>query len=144
MIKKTITYTDYNGLERTEDFYFNLTQSEIVEWQWGTEGGLLEVLEKMSQSVDIPKIMGYYKEIILRSYGEKSEDGKRFIKSPELSKAFSETEAYDQLYMSMFPDADKMAEFVKGILPKDFGPEFDKELSKLEAGVEVNSISETN
>ncbi len=133
MIKKTVTYTDYNGVERTEDFYFNLTKSEILQWQYSTEGGLYELLDKITKSVDVQQIIGYFKELILKAYGEKSDDGKRFVKSQELSDAFSQTEAYDQIYMELFTDPDAQTEFVKGILPKDFEKEFQDELKKLEA-----------
>lgn len=133
MIKKTITYSDYNGVERTEDFYFNLTKSEILQWQYSVEGGLYEILDKITKSVDAQQIIGYFKELILKSYGEKSDDGKRFIKSEELSNAFSQTDAYDQIYMELFTDSDAQAEFIKGILPKDFENEFQAELKKLDA-----------
>lgn len=129
MLKKTITYTDYNGLERTEDFYFNLSKSELMQWQFGVEGGLTEVINKIINAKDAPEIIGYFQELILKSYGEKSDDGKRFMKSKEISEAFSQTEAYDQLYMELFTNEDVAADFVKAILPKDI----EKELSNLEA-----------
>lgn len=136
MIKKTITYTDYNGVERTEDFYFNLTKAELIDWQYSVDGGLYEILDKITKSADAAKIIDYFKEILLRSYGEKSDDGKRFIKSPELSTAFSQTEAYNMLYMELFSDADVASDFIKGILPSDFGEDFQKELKKLESANE--------
>lgn len=118
MLKKTITYTDYNGVERTEDFYFNLNESEIVEMQYGFEGGLAEMLLKIINAQDAPAIIRVMKDIVLKAYGEKSPDGKRFIKSKELSEAFSQTEAYNQLYMELATDDKKGADFVNAIIPK--------------------------
>ena len=117
MLKKTITYTDYNGVERTEDFYFNLTKSELVEMELSTEGGLMSKLERLSGDPDGVEIMKIFKDIILKSYGEKSPDGKRFIKSEEISEAFSQTEAYNTLFMELVTDAEKAAEFAEAIIP---------------------------
>lgn len=119
MIKKHITYTDYNGVERTEDFFFNLTKPEIIELELGVTGGLSEMLQKIINTKDIAQLMRFFKKIVLMSYGEKSPDGKRFVKSEEISKAFSETEAYTQIYMELVSDSEKAAEFVHGIVPKD-------------------------
>lgn len=125
MLKKTITYTDYNGVERTEDFYFNLTKSELVEMELSTEGGLMSKLERLSGDPDGVEIMKIFKDIILKSYGEKSSDGKRFIKSEEISEAFSQTEAYNTLFMELVTDAEKAAEFAEDIIP-NFEPEASK------------------
>ena len=86
MLKKTITYVDYNNIERTEDFYFNLSKAEITNLQLGTTGGLSTMIEKIMSTQDIPKIMETFQNIILQSYGVKSDDGRRFIKSPELDR----------------------------------------------------------
>ena len=117
MLKKTITYTDYNGNERTEDFYFNLTKAEIMEMELGTTGGLAEMLTRIVAAQDAPAIIKMFKDIVLKAYGEKSPDGKRFIKSEELSTAFSQTEAYSQLFMELATDADEAAKFINGIVP---------------------------
>ncbi len=119
MIKKTITYEDYNGLERTEDFYFNLSKSEIINWQLGVAGGLTELITKIVNAKDTPELIEYFQELILKSYGEKSADGKQFVKSDALSDAFKQTPAYDILYMELITDENVAAEFVKGVLPKD-------------------------
>lgn len=119
MVKKTITYTDYNGVERTEDFYFNLNQAEITEMELSTTGGMTVAIQKIVAALDAPAIIKTFKEIILKAYGEKSPDGKRFIKSEELSTAFSQTEAYSQLYMELATDADAAAKFINGILPQN-------------------------
>lgn len=125
MLKKTITYTDYNGVERTEDFYFNLNKSELVEMELSTEGGLMSKLERLSGDPDGVEIMKIFKDIILKSYGEKSSDGKRFIKSEEISEAFSQTEAYNTLFMELVTDAEKAAEFAEAIIP-NFEPDASK------------------
>ena len=121
MLKKTITYTDYNGNERIEDFYFNLSKAEIMEMEMSTTGGLTEMIQKIVAAQDAPAIIKVFKELILKAYGEKSPDGKRFIKSDEISTAFSQTEAYSQLFMELATDADAAAKFVNGIVPVDSG-----------------------
>ena len=120
MLKKTITYTDYNGTERTEDFYFNLSKAEAMEMEMGTSGGLTETIKKIVAAQDSPSIIKIFKYFILKAYGEKSLDGKRFIKSKEISEAFSQTEAYNVLYMELLSDAKKAAEFINAILPEKF------------------------
>lgn len=119
MLKKTIPYKDYNGVERVEDFYFNLSKAEAMEMELSISGGLTEMIRKIVAAQDTPTIIATFKQIILKAYGEKSPDGRRFVKSEELSKAFSETEAYSILYMELATDANAAAEFVNGIVPKD-------------------------
>ena len=117
MLKKTITYVDYNGTERKEDFYFNLSKAEIMEMEMGTTGGMVEMINRIGAAQDAPAIIDVFKKMILRAYGEKSADGKRFIKSKEISEAFSQTEAYSQLFMELATDADAASKFVNGIVP---------------------------
>lgn len=117
MVKKTITYSDYNNVERTEDFYFNLSKAEIMEMEMSTTGGLAEMIQKIVAAQDAPAIIKVFKELILKAYGEKSPDGKRFIKSDELSTAFSQTEAYSQLFMELATDAESASKFVNGVAP---------------------------
>ena len=117
MLKKTITYTDYNDVERTEDFYFNLTKAELLEMEMGAVGGLSGMIEKIVSAKDAPAIIKVFKELVLKAYGEKSADGKRFIKSKEISDAFAQTEAYSQLFMELATDADAASKFVNGIAP---------------------------
>lgn len=119
MIKKTITYTDYFDTERTEDFYFNLTKAELFEMEMGTDGGLEHYLQRISQEQDRDKLFQYFKKVILSAYGEKSDDGKRFVKSEELSQAFCQNPAYDILMMEFFNDPEYAAEFISAIMPKD-------------------------
>lgn len=119
MLKKTITYTDYNGTERTEDFYFNLSKAEVMEMELSTTGGLAEMIKKIVAAQDAPAIIKIFKDLVLKAYGEKSADGKRFIKSDEIRESFSQTEAYSQLFMELATDADAAAKFVNGVLPSD-------------------------
>lgn len=117
MLKKTITYTDYNGTERTEDFYFNLSKAEVMEMEMGIDGGMTEMIQKIVAAKDAPAIISIFKKLVLQAYGEKSPDGKRFIKNKELSDAFSQTEAYSILFMELATNADEAAKFVNGIVP---------------------------
>lgn len=117
MLKKTITYTDYNLNERTEDFYFNLTQAEVTEMEVSVEGGLVEQINRIVAAQDGKQIIETFKDIILRSYGQKSADGRRFIKTQEIRDAFVQTEAYSKLFMELATDAKAASEFVNGIVP---------------------------
>jgi hypothetical protein len=117
MLKKTIKYVDYDGVEREEDFLFNLSKAEVTEMELGVVGGMSQMLQKIVAEKDGKRIIEHFKAIILKSYGEKSPDGKRFVKSKELSDAFVQTEAYSELFMELATNADAAAAFVKGILP---------------------------
>lgn len=119
MLKKNIKYVDYDGNARAEDFYFNLNKAEIVELELGTTGGLTKTLEKIVQEKDNKRIVEYFKAIILKAYGEKSADGRRFIKSQELRDSFEQTEAYDELFMELSSNAKAAADFISGIVPKE-------------------------
>ena len=123
MYKKTITYLDYNGEEIKEDFYFNLTKAEILEMQLEKEGGLAEKIQTIVDSKNVPELIKIFKELILRSYGKKSDDGKRFIKSPELSREFTQTEAYSELFMELATDSDAASAFINGIIPANLAKE---------------------
>ena len=127
MLKKTITYTDYNGTERTEDFYFNLTKAEIMEMEMSTTGGLTEMIQRIIETQDAPSIIKVFKNIIMKAYGEKSPDGKRFIKSQELSESFAQTEAYSELFMELASDSDAASKFVNGIIPADMAQAVEKQ-----------------
>lgn len=118
MLKKTITYTDYDGTERTEDFYFNLTKAEVMEMEMGTTGGMKKMLEKIVAEKDSKRIVETFKDIIVRSYGVKSPDGKRFIKTDEVVEAFTQTEAYSELFMELATNAQAAAAFINGIVPQ--------------------------
>lgn len=118
MLKKTITYTDYNGVERTEDFYFNLNEAEMVEMEAGISGGFTEWVTQVVNAKDGPVIMKLFKDFIARAYGRKSLDGVRFEKSKEISEAFMQTEAYNVLFMELVTDDKAAAAFVNAIVPK--------------------------
>lgn len=118
VLKKPITYTDYNGTERTEDFYFNLTKAEIAEMNFTTEGGLEAFLNKISAEQDIKRVYLMFKDIVLQAYGEKTLDGKRFIKNQELRDAFAQTEAYSNLMIELLSNETYAAEFVNAIIPQ--------------------------
>ena len=133
MLKKTITYTDYNGVERTEDFYFYLSKADLMEMEMGTTGGFAEMIQKVVNAQDAPAIIKIFKDLILKAYGEKSADGKRFIKNDEIRDAFSQTEAYSQLFMELATDSDAAAKFVNGIMPADVS-------EKIQNNVETNKF----
>jgi hypothetical protein len=126
MLKKTITYTDYNDVQRTEDFYFNLTKAEIATMELSTEGGFVEKLNRVIAAKDTPTLIAVFKDLILDSYGEKSLDGKKFIKNKELSDSFCQTEAYSQLFMELASDANAASTFVNGIIPADLRQKLNK------------------
>lgn len=118
MLKKTITYTDYDGLERTEEFRFNLTKAEVVDMELTTAGTFSETMKRIIAEKDIIRIAKLFKELLLKSYGVKSDDGKRFIKSQELSEAFSQTEAYSDLYIELLSNPEEAAKFFAEVAPK--------------------------
>ena len=118
MLKKTIKYTDYNGVEKEEDFYFNLSKSELTEMEVEQEGGMQAFLKSIIAAEDSKAIMKLMKDLILKSYGVKCSDGS-FDKSEELSRKFSHTVAYDQLFMELITNTDAAAAFANGILPAD-------------------------
>ena len=119
MLKKTITYTDYDGLERTEEFRFNLTKAELMDMELTTVGTFSKLMQKIIDEKDMVRLAKYFKELILKSYGVKSDDGKRFIKSPDLSEAFSQTEAYSELYMELLGNSEYAVKFIQQVMPKD-------------------------
>lgn len=118
MVKKTITYKDFNDVERTEDFYFNISKPEIIKWQLEEGYGLEEEINKLTKSSDNKKAIEIFEKLLSKAYGIKSEDGKRFMKSDEISRSFTETNAYEKLYMELAYDDKKAADFINGIAPK--------------------------
>lgn len=132
MYKITKTYIDYNGDERTEEFWFNLSKSELIEMAYSVDGGLEVALEKIIRENDKNKIIGFFKDLVLKAYGEKSADGRRFMKSAELSKAFSETPAYSDIFMDLAINANAASAFVNGIMPSSLAKEIE---AKNEIGV---------
>lgn len=117
MLKKTIKYNDYDGNEREEDFYFNLDEAELMEMELTTNGGLAAKIERIVKEQDNAKIIQIFKDIIIKSYGKKSEDGRRFIKNDEIREEFTQTRAYSALFMELSSDADAATKFIEGIIP---------------------------
>lgn len=118
MLKKRQTYTDFDGNERTEDFYFNLTEAELTELEYSMNGGLSKLLEKIIREDDQKQIIEYFKKIVITAYGAKSPDGRQFVKNDKVREEFASTIAYSDIFMELANDANKAAEFVNGIMPK--------------------------
>jgi len=118
MLKKTITYSDlFTGEKKTEDHYFNLTKAELIEYDSAFPEGCMEYLTRLVKTEQKGKLILAFKDLILRSYGEKTDSG-RFIKTQELRDAFMATEAYSELFMEVTANEENMAAFVNGIVPK--------------------------
>jgi len=118
MLKKTITFTDYDDRERTEDFYFNLSKAELTEMELSTKGGLVKAIEAIVAAEDNKAIVEIFKDLIVKAHGVKSSDGRRFIKNDIVRNDFVQTEAYSVLFMELASDAKAAADFVNGITPK--------------------------
>lgn len=118
MLKKTIKFKDFNEEDREEDFYFNLTEAELLEMETSTAGGYTTMVRKIVATKDTPAIMEIFKQLITKAYGEKSADGRRFIKNPILVEEFTQTNAYSQLYVELATDSEAASAFINGILPK--------------------------
>ena len=117
MVVERIKYTDFNGLDREEEFMFNLTEAEITEMELTTDGGLSDSIKKIIAAQDTPQIIKVFKMLLLKSYGEKSADGRRFVKSDKLSEEFAQTNAYSQLFMKLATDDKAAVAFINGIMP---------------------------
>lgn len=119
MIKKTMKYTDFNGNEREEDYFFGLTKAEITEMELSVNGGLEKLLNKMIKEQDNSKLVEMFKKLILQAYGEKSTDGKYFLKNEEIRNKFVSTQAYSDLFVELISDEQAAIKFVTGIMPED-------------------------
>lgn len=137
MLKKTINYVDYDGNEREEDFYFNLTKAELMEMSLSTSGGLDKYIERITKAQDTAKLIELFKDIIIKSYGVKSDDGKRFIKKPELTEEFTQTEAYSDLFTTLATNENEAAAFINGIMPKELLDAAKEEVNKPAEVVEM-------
>lgn len=129
MLKKTITYKDWNDLDRSEDHYFNLNKLEVVKMQASVKGGYDVQLKAIAAGMNGAGIMQFFEDLIKTSYGEKSDDGRRFMKSEEISRAFMETRAYEALFEELITNAGAAAEFVKAIMPPDIVKQAAEELA---------------
>ena len=126
MLKKTITYTDYDGMERTEDFWFNLSKTELTKLDAELPGGVLGVLRKIIDKKDRKALVDFIETLILRSYGEKTLDGKRFAKTPDMAEEFMQTPAYDELFMSILSDTDSQTSFINGVIPQSMAKDIEQ------------------
>lgn len=138
MLKKTITYTDYDGMERTEDFWFNLSKTELTKLDAELPGGVLGVLRKIIDKKDRKALVDFIETLILRSYGEKTLDGKRFVKTPEMAEEFMQTPAYDELFMSILSDTDSQTSFINGVIPQSMA----KEIEQIDKKQVENALAE--
>lgn len=119
MLKKTVTYSDYNGVERTETFYFHYTEAEILDMEMSTEGGFAERIQKIIDAKDQVSLMKLIKKFVIDAYGIKSEDGKRFIKNDKVKTEFLESPAYSKIWMELVMDDEVAADFVNNVIPSD-------------------------
>lgn len=132
MYKQTIEYTDFNGLKQKGDFYFNLTEPEVIEMQLGSKNGFSNYIETLRASNNQAKIIKAFEEMVLKAYGEKSEDGQRFVKSKKIRNNFKHSAAYPEFYLSLAMDSELASAFMDGIFPEKFkeNSNFQKELAK--------------
>lgn len=133
MVTITKTYSDYNGVERTESFSFNLNEAELTEMELGTAGTFTSMVQSIVDAKDTPSIMAVFKDLLMKSYGRKTPDGRRFEKSPELSKEFSETPAYSMIYMELATDDTKAADFINQLIPKSLAEAAQKQNAQIKA-----------
>lgn len=136
MLKREISYEDFDGNKQTDIFYFNLTKSELVELEADFEGGLEKSITAIAEAKDGATLLAQFKRIILMSYGIKSPDGKRFEKSDKLREEFQQTAAYDQLFIELATDEEAATKFIQGIIPRDLGEEVQKEKDLRQATAE--------
>ncbi len=135
MLKKPITYTDWNGVQRTEDFYFHLSKLDLAKLQSSVKGGYDVNVRSIAAGGDGKSIMEFFENFIKLSYGEKSEDGRRHMKSEEITRAFMETPAYEALFEELVTDAKAAAAFYNAVMPKDL----DEFANKVEAAAAANN-----
>lgn len=139
MLKKTIEFVDYDGNKRVEDFYFNLSEAELVDMETSTVGGLTQTIRKMISAQDQQAMLSLVKDLIRKAYGEKSPDGRRFVKSKEISDGFEQTEAYSNLFMELMSSADAMSNFIKSIIPQTLKERLDE--SDTDTNSDVKQLS---
>lgn len=144
MYKKTIAYTDYFGEEREEDFYFHFSEAELSKMELSRNGGISRFVEKIIQTKDNPKLVDMFEDFILSAYGEKSEDGRRFIKSEEISTSFKQTPAYSILFMELITDADELARFIKEVVPKELADRVGGDLDTIAKNPDLKLVSESS
>lgn len=120
MLKKTMTTVDFGGTERTEDYYFNLTKAEIMEMELNTEGGFSAMINRIVESKSQLELAQLFKQILCKSYGVLSPDGRKFIKNQAVLDDFMATQAFSDLYIELLEDGGKKAaDFFEGVMPAD-------------------------
>lgn len=134
MIKETRKYVDFDGVEREEDFYFNFTKAELLQMELSVKGGFHAYIEQIVKAKDETELIRLFKELLEKSYGVKSPDGRKFIKNAEVLEDFKQTEAYSDLFLELATDADKASKFVNGIFPAALQAEVEKERKRQNAG----------
>lgn len=134
MIKETRKYVDFDGVEREEDFYFNFTKAELLQMELSVKGGFHAYIEQIVKAKNETELIRLFKELLEKSYGVKSPDGRKFIKNAEVLEDFKHTEAYSDLFMELATDADKASKFVNGIFPAALQAEVEKERKRQNAG----------
>lgn len=140
MYKKTLTYTDFNGVERTEDFYFNFTKAELMDMQFSKDGGLLETIKKIINAKDTNALISLFKDTVIKAYGIKSEDGRRFIKNDQIREDFMATEAYSDIYLELATDSDAAADFINKVLPAGLAEQANEMIAKGEVDEETKQL----
>ena len=138
MYAKEITYNDYNGVERKETFLFDLSEAEILEMELSTVGGFEQYVNRIINAQDTPQLVKLFKELILKAYGVKSDDGRRFIKTEEIATEFSQTPAYSKLFMELATDAQAAAEFVNKIVPESMSDVDNSKIKSISPTLELN------
>lgn len=140
MLKRDITYENFDGEKVTEPFYFNLTKTELLEMQIDYEGGMEALIKQIIRTEDIKSLVGLFKKVVLASYGVRSDDGKRFIKNDQLREEFTQMAAFDALFMELATDEGAAATFVIGVVPQGMKEEIEKEAAKQTEKEADNSI----
>ena len=127
MYNKTVTYKDYKGNTRTEDFYFNLNKAELVELELSTKGGLTVTMDRIIAAQDNPTLFKIFKDLVSKSYGVLSDDGRKFIKNQEVLDDFMQTEAYSIIFSELATNAEAAAEFFNNVIPQNLAKELAEE-----------------
>lgn len=143
MYKKTITYTDFDGVERTEDFYFNFTKAELMDMQFSTDGGLLEVIQNIIKSKNTSELIRLFKDTVVKAYGVKSPDGRKFVKNDEIREDFMATEAFSEIYMELATNSDAAAEFINNIMPAGLATQANELIASGQVDEETKKLLET-
>lgn len=147
MFAKKITYTDFSGETRTEEFLFNMSKTDIVQWQYSIKGGIDSLFKKVTNENDQPALISLMKDLIHRAYGEKSIDGKKFEKrrnGVDLADDFEQTAAYDVLFMELCQDSNAAAEFLNGIMPSDLVAQMNAAPKLPDGSIDINALKAAN